>query len=222
MQLVLAAGRSLRQLASQHSAANLGPLLHVGVHSGASLLPERTGQKSQFCSGRSVRTNVRCKIRPPRRATRAAQFVRRLENQPEFQLQLDGGARYQTLGPAMQGLPGELPGHLRRTSDMAVTSMTLGVVGLFPAICTLLLMIPQTSALLVASVVMGFVGLFLGVSNVFAIIFGAVSMKEIGRSNGYVGGWGMALAGLIMGAIGAVGWLFWILFWLRVLSLPNR
>jgi hypothetical protein len=141
-----------------------------------------------------------------------------IANQPEFQLQLGGSARYQ---PLMQGVSGGPAVHLRRTSGMAVASMTLGVVGLFPAVCTLLLMIPQTSAMLVASVVMGFVGLFLGVSNVFAIIFGAVSMKDIGRSNGYVGGWGMALAGLIMGAIGAVGWLFWLLFWLRVLSLPN-
>jgi hypothetical protein len=139
-----------------------------------------------------------------------------IANQPEFQLQL-GGSRQQSLAPdAMTGQSL----HLRRTSGLAVASVTLGVIGLFPAICSLFAMIPQTAAMAVASVILGFVGLILGVSNVFAIIFGAASLKDLSRSHGYMTGWGMALSGLIMGAIGAVGWLFWLLFWLRVLTTP--
>jgi hypothetical protein len=136
--------------------------------------------------------------------------------QTEFQPQI-GGGRFQS---STTGTMAGQSAHLRRTSGLAVSSVTLGVIGLFPAICSLFAMIPQTAAMFVASVILGFVGLILGVSNVFAIIFGAASIKEIARSNGYVTGWGMALSGLIMGAIGAVGWLFWLLFWLRVLTIP--
>jgi GYF domain 2 len=141
-----------------------------------------------------------------------------IANQPEFQMQLSGGARFQSGVPGMDSMPGGPAAHLRRTSGLAVASVTLGVVGLFPAVCSLLIMVPHTSEMLLASVFLGFVALFLGVSNVFAIIFGAASMMTIGRSGGYLTGWGMALSGLIMGA---VGWLFWLLFWLRVLSLPH-
>jgi hypothetical protein len=37
-------GRILKRYHYQNPAANLAPQLHVGVHSGASLLPERTGE----------------------------------------------------------------------------------------------------------------------------------------------------------------------------------
>lgn len=140
-----------------------------------------------------------------------------LGNQPEFQMQLEGGIRSPLGGPEMPGTA--VRGQLRATSGLAVASVTLGVIGLFPAVCTLFAMIPQTKAMLQASVVLGFVAIFLGISNIFAIIFGAAAITSIGRSNGYLAGWGMALSGLIMGAIGAVGWLSWLLFWFQVLNL---
>jgi|HubBroStandDraft_4_1064222.scaffolds.fasta_scaffold121862_2 hypothetical protein len=142
-------------------------------------------------------------------------------NQPEFQAQIGGGGnRFQQYAPAMHGMAAAVPHHLTRTSGLAVASVTLGVIGLFPAACTLFVLIPQTAAMAIASVVLGFVGLFLGASNIFAIIFGAAAMKDIGRARGYVTGWGLALAGLIMGSIGALGWMFWLLFWLHVLTSP--
>ena len=141
-------------------------------------------------------------------------------SQPEFQAQIGGGGnRFQQYAPAMQGMACGAPHHLTRTSGLAVASVTLGVIGLFPAACTLFVLIPQTAAMAIASVVLGFVGLFLGASNIFAIIFGAAAMKDIGRARGYVTGWGLALAGLIMGSI-VLGWLFWLLFWLHVLTSP--
>ncbi len=141
-------------------------------------------------------------------------------NQPEFQAQIGGGGnRFGQYAPAMQGTVGAAP-HLTRTSGLAVASVTLGVIGLFPAACTLFALIPQTAAMAIASVILGFVGLFLGASNIFAIIFGAAAMKDIGRARGYMTGWGLALAGLIMGSIGALGWMFWLLFWLHVLTSP--
>jgi hypothetical protein len=142
-------------------------------------------------------------------------------NQPEFQAQIGGGGnRFQQYSPVMQGMAATAPHHLTRTSGLAVASVTLGVIGLFPAACTLFALIPQTAAMAIASVILGFVGLFLGASNIFAIIFGAAAMKDIGRARGYVTGWGLALAGLIMGSIGALGWMFWLLFWLHVLTSP--
>jgi hypothetical protein len=144
-----------------------------------------------------------------------------LGNQPEFQQQLGGGSRgQQQYGAAPNGMAPAGGGHITRTSALAVASVTLGVIGLFPACCTLLVLIPQTATMAIASAVLAFVGLILGASNIFAIIFGAASMKDISRSQGYVTGWGMALAGLIMGSIGTLGWLFWLLFFLRVLNSP--
>jgi hypothetical protein len=143
-----------------------------------------------------------------------------LGNQPEFQLQLGGGPRGQQYVPLANGMASAAGGQLTRTSALAVASVTLGVIGLFPACCTLLVLIPQTATMAVASAVLAFVGLILGASNIFAIIFGAAAMKDIGRAHGYVTGWGMALSGLIMGSIGTLGWLFWLLFFLRVLNSP--
>jgi GYF domain 2/Domain of unknown function (DUF4190) len=143
-----------------------------------------------------------------------------IANQPEFQAQIGGGGRYQPYSPPMNAMAFSPGPHLPRTSGLAVASLTLGVLGLFPAFCCLFALIPVTAAMAVASVILGFIGLFVGVCTVFAITFGAAALMDVGRSRGLVTGRGMALSGLIMGIIGALGWAFWWLFWLHVLTSP--
>ena len=61
----------------------------------------------------------------------------------------------------------------------------------------------------IASLVLGIVGWpFCGIGSVLAIIFGFLARDQIRRSNGTQTGGGMALAGIILGFLGAG---FWIL-----------
>lgn len=103
------------------------------------------------------------------------------------------------------GVAGAQPGngsgatHLARTSGLAITSMTLGILGLPFSFCTI------------------------GVCSIMAIVFGAVAMKDIARSRGLITGRGMAISGLVMGIIGTTGWLaFWVLWWLSIVTLPHH
>lgn len=66
---------------------------------------------------------------------------------------------------------------------------------------------PRTSAFAVWSLVLGIVGLCpyaFGIPCILAVIFGHISLGEIKRSNGQVTGYGMGLAGLILGYV-AIG-----------------
>ena len=59
---------------------------------------------------------------------------------------------------------------------------------------------PQTSGLAVASMILGILGLFaLGLTSLPAVICGHVSLSQIKRSAGRLGGQGMAIAGLVTG-----------------------
>ena len=59
---------------------------------------------------------------------------------------------------------------------------------------------PQTSGLAVASMVLGLLGLlFLGLTSIPAVICGHLSLSQIKRSMGRLGGQGMAITGLITG-----------------------
>lgn len=61
---------------------------------------------------------------------------------------------------------------------------------------------PQsTSGWAIASLVCGILGLCTGIAAILAVIFGHISLNEIKKSNGQVGGRGLAMAGLIMGYI---------------------
>jgi hypothetical protein len=58
----------------------------------------------------------------------------------------------------------------------------------------------------VASLVLslaGFLGLFL-IGSVLGVIFGHLALSQIKKSNGVVGGGGLALVGLIIGYVGFV------------------
>lgn len=68
-------------------------------------------------------------------------------------------------------------------------------------------MAPRTSALAIWSLVLGIVGLCpyaFGIPCILAVIFGHISLNEIKRSNGQMTGYGLGLAGLILGYV-AIG-----------------
>ena len=63
----------------------------------------------------------------------------------------------------------------------------------------------QTNGLAVASMVLGIVGvfffIFFGIVSILAFVFGWVAIGQINRSGGRQGGKGMAVAGVVLGAI---------------------
>ena len=61
---------------------------------------------------------------------------------------------------------------------------------------------PSVSGLAVASLVLGILWLY-WIGSILAIIFGAVAIKQINESNGWRTGKGMAIAGLVLGLVGA-------------------
>ena len=64
----------------------------------------------------------------------------------------------------------------------------------------------QTSGKAIASLILGLASfLFCLLTGIPAIIFGVLSLSEIGRSGGRIGGRGMAITGIVTGGIGVVG-----------------
>lgn len=61
----------------------------------------------------------------------------------------------------------------------------------------------QVDGLAIASMVLGILWLY-WIGSILAIIFGAIAIKRINASNGHRTGKGMAIAGLILGIVGAV------------------
>lgn len=61
---------------------------------------------------------------------------------------------------------------------------------------------PKVDGLAIASMVLGILWLY-WVGSLLAIIFGAIAIKRINRSNGWRTGKGMAIAGLVLGIVGA-------------------
>jgi hypothetical protein len=84
----------------------------------------------------------------------------------------------------------------------------------------------KTNGLAVASLVLGIIGMIGagGFLSILAIVFGAISMSHINKSNGMEKGKGMAVAGLILGIVGIVLGIIIIafvgfnLFWIRDIS----
>ncbi len=68
----------------------------------------------------------------------------------------------------------------------------------------------STNGLSIASLVLGIVW-FLGIGSILAVIFGFVSRRQIKASGGRQTGEGMALAGIILGFLGILGMILWIL-----------
>jgi hypothetical protein len=67
-----------------------------------------------------------------------------------------------------------------------------------------------TNGLAIASLVLGIVWVF-GISSILAVIFGFVARKQIRQSGGRQGGGGMAIAGIVLGFVGIVGLVLWII-----------
>ena len=88
---------------------------------------------------------------------------------------------YGSVPPPPPGSPGA-SGAAPQQNKRAVWSMILGIVGLVGLCCT--------------------IGGFLGVP---AIILGVAARNEVARSNGAQTGSGMAIAGIVTGAIAALG-----------------
>jgi hypothetical protein len=62
-------------------------------------------------------------------------------------------------------------------------------------------MAPRTSGMAIASLVCSLLGLCTGFTPILGVIFGHLALNEIKRSNGMVGGKGLAMSGLIIGYI---------------------
>lgn len=61
---------------------------------------------------------------------------------------------------------------------------------------------PQTSGLAIASLVLGILGIFsCGLSAIVGLILGIVSLSRIRKSNGAVGGHGLAISGIIVSSV---------------------
>lgn len=69
--------------------------------------------------------------------------------------------------------------------------------------------VQTTNGLSVASLVLGIVWVF-GLGSILAVIFGFIGRKQIRQSGGTQSGGGMATAGIVLGCIGVVGLILWI------------
>ena len=79
---------------------------------------------------------------------------------------------------------------------------------------------PRPSALAISALVLGITGVFCAgfICGPLAVVFGFLGRRDIRQSNGWITGDGIALAGIILGAIGAI---LWILFAIYVLMNTN-
>lgn len=74
----------------------------------------------------------------------------------------------------------------------------------------------QTSGKAIASLVTGLVGLitlccgFFVISSIVGVVLGVLARRDIRASNGTLGGGGMALTGIISGAVGIVAVVVWL------------
>lgn len=64
---------------------------------------------------------------------------------------------------------------------------------------------PRTSGKAITALVLGLLGLWI-IPAILALIFGYSGKREIDRSNGWITGRGMAVAGIVLGWIGVSIW----------------
>src|SRR5256714_419008 len=73
---------------------------------------------------------------------------------------------------------------------------------------------PRTNGLAIAATVLGIVGVlssWLLLPSILALVFGLVSHSQIQRSGGIQGGRGLAITGIVLGAVGLLVGLIWLL-----------
>lgn len=85
---------------------------------------------------------------------------------------------------------------------------------------------PSNDGMAIASMVVGILGLvsfcfwFISIIlDIIAIVLAGVSMARISKSNGYLGGKGFAITGLVCGILGIIAT---VLFWVSVLTIGNN
>ena len=76
-----------------------------------------------------------------------------------------------------------------------------------------------TNGFAVASLVLGILWIF-GLGSIMALVFGLIGRSQIEKSNGRMGGKGLAIAGIVLGAVGIVGFILWII--LIVVAVNNN
>jgi hypothetical protein len=74
-----------------------------------------------------------------------------------------------------------------------------------------------TNGFAIASLVLGIVWI-VGLGSLLAVIFGVMAKNQIDRSGGRESGRGMAVAGVVLGAIGLAGLIVWIILIAAVAS----
>lgn len=71
----------------------------------------------------------------------------------------------------------------------------------------------QTNGKAIASLILSLFGI-----SILGVIFGHIASSEIRRSGGRQGGAGMATAGIVLGWLGMVGWVFYWIFFAALFS----
>lgn len=95
---------------------------------------------------------------------------------------------------------------LPRTSGLAITGLSLGVLGIaFSLLSGVALMMSSIAVLILASLALAF-----GFLSVFSIIFSAVALKDINQSRETLTGKGIAIGGLVIGILGTLAWAGWL------------
>jgi hypothetical protein len=72
---------------------------------------------------------------------------------------------------------------------------------------------PQTNGKAIASLVLSLLGI-----SILGVIFGHIASSEIKNSGGRQGGSGLATAGIVLGWLGMVGWVFYWIFFAALFS----
>lgn len=70
---------------------------------------------------------------------------------------------------------------------------------------------PKANSTATLALVFGIVGLLIGILSVPALVLGYSARGQIDRSGGEQGGRGMAMAGIVLGWVGAVFWVVWLI-----------
>ena len=70
---------------------------------------------------------------------------------------------------------------------------------------------PKSNRTAVAALVFGILGMVLGILSIPALVLGYSAKGQIDRSSGTQGGRGMAVAGIVLGWIGAAFWVIWLI-----------